>query len=352
METLLSQNENGKTRNKKPSLTTASSSTGGIIDIESTPEELRKREQRLMRFATTSSQQAETSSPSSNNNNENWTADGKIIGTSRDIEKPYFRLTSAPDPSTVRPLTVLQNAYNNVKKKWNNGGNYSYVCEQLKSIRQDMTVQGIRDRFAITIYEYHARIALQAGDLSEYNQCQSQLRTLYTDGSIADVSVNAEFTAYEILYLLFSGNRSEMNALLDKRAIAKEEKKAGSKNKSKALKHAQAVRSSLAVGNYHKFFELYRDAPNRNALLMDQFVPRERVKALLILCKSFPMGLPLDFITTELSFYNTEETIKFLESHGLKVDKENSRLETKSSVPHLQAAINNKYKKADIKGQI
>ena len=46
------------------------------------------------------------------------------------------------------------------------------------------------------------------GDLSEYNQCQSQLRTLYTDGSIADVSVNAEFTAYEILYLLFSGNRS------------------------------------------------------------------------------------------------------------------------------------------------
>ena len=64
------------------------------------------------------------------------------------------------------------------------------------------------------------------------------------------------------------------------------------------------------------------------------------------------MGLPLDFITTELSFYNTEETIKFLESHGLKADKENSRLETKPSVPHLQAAINSKYKKADIKGQI
>ena len=64
------------------------------------------------------------------------------------------------------------------------------------------------------------------------------------------------------------------------------------------------------------------------------------------------MGLPLDFITTELSFYNTEETIGFLESHGIKVDQTNSRLETKLAVPYLQAAINNKYQKADIKGQI
>ena len=64
------------------------------------------------------------------------------------------------------------------------------------------------------------------------------------------------------------------------------------------------------------------------------------------------MGLPLDFITAELAFYNIEETIGFLESHGIKVDQKNSRLETKPAVPHLQVAINNKYQKADIKGQI
>ncbi|KAI9271893.1 SAC3/GANP/Nin1/mts3/eIF-3 p25 family-domain-containing protein [Phascolomyces articulosus] len=320
--------------------------TGGIIAVKSTPEELRRREQRLMRFGTPTAKPTPTPAVSS----ESWSPDGKIIGTSTDLEKPYFRLTSAPDPSTVRPASILQLAYTNVKKKWNNDNNYKYACEQLKSIRQDMTIQGIRDKFAVTIYEYHARMALLMGDLSEYNQCQSQLRELYNDDKITNI--NSEFIAYEILYLLFSGNRSEMNALLTKRAVAKEQGKPGVKNKSKALKHAQAVRSALAVGNYHKFFQLYQDAPNRNALLMDQFVPRERIKALLMLCKTFPMGLPLDFITKELAFYNTEETVEFLEKHGIKIDHVQARLETKPAVPHLQAAIQNKYQKADIKGQV
>lgn len=77
-----------------------------------------------------------------------------------------------------------------------------------------------------------------------------------------------------------------MNSLLEKRATARAQKKSAKKSKSKALKHALAVRASLASGNYHQFFKLYQEAPNRNALLMDQFVPRERVKALAMLCKT------------------------------------------------------------------
>jgi hypothetical protein len=60
----------------------------------------------------------------------------RMNGLSTKIERPYLRLTSAPQPSMVRPLNVLKLALENVKQKYLENGDYSYACEQLKSIRQ------------------------------------------------------------------------------------------------------------------------------------------------------------------------------------------------------------------------
>lgn len=224
-----------------------------------------------------------------------------IVGTCQKLEKPYLRLTSAPDPATVRPLPVLKLALKMLKDKWRSGTDYGYICDQFKSLRQDMTVQRIKSDFTVQVYEIHARIAIEQGDLGEYNQCQTQLKVLYAIGLSG---FELEFMAYRLLYLIHCRNKQAINQFMGD--LSEEQRD------NEAVSHALKVRSAIAVGNYSQLFQLYATAPNMGAYLMDLFIPRERSMTLITMLKAFRPTLSLSYVSKTLAFTSEAECKNWL----------------------------------------
>lgn len=73
---------------------------------------------------------------------------------------------------------------------------YFYAADQFKGMRQDCTVQHLCNELSASIYEAHARSALEHGDPAEYNQCQAQLIQHYQSGISGS---HEEFAAYRLL---------------------------------------------------------------------------------------------------------------------------------------------------------
>jgi len=229
-----------------------------------------------------------------------------IKGTCTEIEKKYYRLTSAPNPATVRPEPVLRKALQHIKLKWKENPNYEFTIDQLKSIRQDMTVQHIKNDLAIDVYETNARISLENGDINNFNQCQIAVKDLYKEGLAGS---HAEFAAYRMLYTAFYINSTRgMSRLLHELGAHA--------RGHPAVKHASAVRQAVADANYISFFRLLDDAPNMGSYLMEFYIPSMRTRALRNICRAYKPTVPVGFLQSKLGFDDEEELLEFLEKAG------------------------------------
>ena len=119
--------------------------------------------------------------------------------------------------------------------------------------------------------------------------------------SLYDLGLGAknrdEFAAYRILMFLHGLNRSggfpyhgsiTTDSIFSSPDLNLFVGQLTSQQKSNpCVLHALNVQRALSMGNYHLFFSLYNTVPNMGGYIMDHFVERERIRALLVMTKSY-----------------------------------------------------------------
>jgi len=320
-----------------------------------------------------------------------------IKGTSQSLEKQYLRITTPPTPDTVRPPSVLKAAFKMLQERWKREGklSYKYLCGQLKSIRQDLTLQRIRSIFAVRVYEYHARVALIVGDLSEFNQCQTQLahvyaayhrgvyfrpflysgvkqtytfnplrgtyesspdsdtekkdlRTLTEDDEGSVVAHELEFACYRVLYSVIAANSQATASLLRTLMMQK------TLWEEKEMKHCLAIREAITTQNYVKFFRLRKQEEeaatwddnvsnevysSRQAFYLIRFMTRalegyvRQTGLQTLLVATRPRPLALDSHLADLfGFGSVNELREFLSIRGCEIEENGEFAKTTQTV--------------------
>lgn len=285
-----------------------------------------------------------------------------IVGTLSALEKRYLRLTAAPDPSTVRPEHVLRKSVEYVIK-----GNeyatkqYSYINDQLKAIRQDLTVQHIKNEFAVEVYEIHGRIAIENNDLGEFNQCLSQLIYLYSlNRSPSFYHRTYEFQCYRVFYFLITGNNSGVNKI-SLELLDRDRSPDLDSLSIKHLRYRECLYSALNLlqystqGDYHQIFLSYQKFRNSQMpcafFLFDKFLAtKERVLALNTMSKAYKKVLTR-FVETELGFENAESFETFCRDLNLLEYIQDQDFDIGRARLTLQTITNQRqFKRVDIKG--
>lgn len=277
-----------------------------------------------------------------------------IVGKCTTLEKRYLRLTSEPNPEFVRPLPILNKAFKFIMNRYTRHEvNYTYMCDQLKSIRQDMRVQMIENKFTLKVYQTHARLALENGDLGEFNQCQSRLFILYSKPNLKKTSYS-EFVSYLILYFILTENFESITSWRLK-LIQEDIQTFQEQRVQKSFQLSQTV----LLGNYSNSLSIAKSINGVATNLVAPVIERERLKALMIICQSYNQ-LNIKYMVQLFRFHDQLELITYLREKQLdsyivvknpNTDTEFRYLDTKNCKLKMKQIYDNS-RKVDIKGQI
>ena len=165
------------------------------VNGQSKSNEIDLKEKRLKRFSETKAAASNDKQPEKvsqmikkgiNNELKNiktvdQTDTHRQVGNSKQLEKEYIRPASSPNLEEVRSVGALKKSLLHVakrRKELQGDSRRDYTWEQMRSIRQDLVIQGEHSEFAALCYVVHARFCIKDKDLQGLSVCLMKLSGL------------------------------------------------------------------------------------------------------------------------------------------------------------------------------
>ncbi|PRP87622.1 hypothetical protein PROFUN_04649 [Planoprotostelium fungivorum] len=308
--------------------------------------------------------------------NKSPEAPAALKGTNQNVEKSYLRLTDAAQAKNVRSEEILSVALLRLKNRWNGktpgvsrtNGKWSeedshYFTDQMKAIRQDLVVQGIRNRFTLSVYQFHAEVALEFNDKAEFGQCITMILQLYQEMGIfkeeekktssapkmirtttkgkpiinpirhdatppkvaksKEDSQHSESTSpdnvdrylcYHLLFLLSSDNQMDYQLFCKKMLHTPY-------YSMPSVTYARKTWQSYINREYGTFFKRYEDPIHDNCRNIINWVINEVRKKCIERIHATFEDAPLDMIVSTMAFDDPDECVAFLIQNGYQVKK-------------------------------
>ncbi|ORC91925.1 uncharacterized protein TM35_000041390 [Trypanosoma theileri] len=236
-----------------------------------------------------------------------------FVGKSKELERMYSRYE--PTAEDIRPREVLIKALSFVLAKANAKekqegllASARYLHEQLKGMRQDLRVQNIVDEFAVDVYEKHALICLELGDIGEFNQCQASLKKLYEGLPDTTRKSVSDFFCYRLVYLCLGGQYDALSTELISYTNRKTQKNASARVKKSDVCRTLRLCTACEEGDCFTICRLLMTLPHGMHLLLKIYLQKCRLKWLRELLSCIRGMVSMRFIMACLGFTPVEDT--------------------------------------------
>lgn len=269
--------------------------------------------------------------------------------TSKDlcVKKFVRNFQGAPDPSQVRTEAALEKT---LKHLWNLldhphlpfASVYPFVWDRVRSVRQDLMVQGMSSRFAVRALEeitrFHIVAQYELGadrqtisnpdafsphlNIEQLNKTLVSLTSMYRDFERAGEGLESEpeFQSYLLILSMHPHGSYKTDEATFKNTLRSLRP---ATLRSRDVQFAISCSSAIHSGNYQRFLQLLSTSSYTHACLLSVYLPQVRRKFLQLLrqAASGKVTMPLSVVVRRLRLRDEDHACALLQYHNLQVEK-------------------------------